>query len=80
MQLERRERVGEELKNYKVLLALFCFVLYESIWEVWTRRGGGGGGAVFFSPGQNPPPPPPHDYRSRGNSRTLALSDSPKTE
>ena len=29
--------VGEELKNYKVLLALFCFVLYESIWEVWTR-------------------------------------------
>ena len=40
--------VGEELKNYKVLLALFCFVLYESIWEVWTRRGGGGGGGVFF--------------------------------
>ena len=63
MQLERRERVGEELKNYKVLLALFCFVLYESIWEVWTRRGGGG-----------------HVYSSRGNSRTLALSDSPKTE
>ena len=61
MQLERRERVGEELKNYKVLLALFCFVLYESIWEVWTRRGG-------------------HVYSSRGNSRTLALSDSPKTE
>ena len=56
--------VGGELKNYKVLLALFCFVLYESIWEVWTRRGGGGG----------------HVYSSRGNSRTLAVSDSPKTE
>ena len=56
--------VGEELKNYKVLLALFCFVLYESIWEVWKRRGGGGG----------------HVNISRGNSRTLAVSDSPKTE
>ena len=52
--------VGEELKNYKVLLALFCFVLYESIWEVWKRRGGG------------------HVYSSRGNSRTLAVSDSPE--
>ena len=61
--------VGEELKNYKVLLALFCFVLYESIWEVWTRRGGGGGGGRA-----------PHVYSSRGNSRTLAVSDSPKTE
>lgn len=57
--------VGEELKNYTVLLALFCFVLYESIWEVWTRRGGEGGG---------------HVYSSRENSRTLAVSDSPKTE
>ena len=56
--------VGKELKNYKVLLALFCFVLYESIWEVWTRRGGGGGPV----------------YSSRGNNPTLAVSDSPKTE
>ena len=54
MQLERRERVGEELKNYKVLLALFCFVLYESIWEVWTRRGGGG--ACLEEPGKFPDP------------------------
>ena len=56
MQLERRERVGEELKNYKVLLALFCFVLYESIWEVWTRRGGGGGGGMFIVAGEIPGP------------------------
>ena len=42
MQLERRERVGEELKNYKVLLALFCFVFYESIWGMRRRKGRGG--------------------------------------
>ena len=52
--------VGGELKNFNVLLALFCFVFYESIWGA----GGGGGG---------------HAYYSRGYSRTLALSDSPKT-
>lgn len=44
--------VGEELKNSKVLLALFCFVLYESIWEVWTRRGGG----MFIVAGEIPGP------------------------
>ena len=45
--------VGEELKNYEVLLALFCFVLYETIWEVWTRRGGGG---MFIVAGEIPGP------------------------
>ena len=55
--------VGGELKNYKVLLALFCFVFYESIWGGGGGVGGGGG----------------HVYRSRANSRTQALSDSAKT-
>lgn len=46
--------VGGELKNYKVLLALFCFVFYESIW------GGGGAeaGGMFIEAGQIPGPRP----------------------
>jgi len=43
--------VGGELKNYKVLLALFCFVFYESIWG-----GCGGGGGMFIVAGEIPGP------------------------
>ena len=45
--------VGGELKNYKVLLALFCLVFYENIWGGGRRRGG-----MFIEAGQIPGPRP----------------------
>ena len=48
--------VGGEMKNYKVLLALFCFVFYESIWGVGGGEARGGG--MFTVAGEIPGPWP----------------------
>ena len=53
--------VGGELKNYKVLLALFCFVFYESIWGCGGGKGvggWGGGAGMFIVAGEIPGPWP----------------------
>ena len=42
--------VGGELKNFNILLALFCFVFYESIW--------GAGGFMLIVAGDIPGPWP----------------------
>ena len=39
--------VGGELKNYKVLLALFCFVLFSMKVSGGCGGGKGGGGACL---------------------------------